>query len=122
MTASVTPINNKTMADLAKAQAAPPLSRWQRIKRIAIKFWIKGWGKLNFGIVNFPPMQLVDKGAHKFAREYIGTDVRIKLSLYERLQLIISGRLVIRQSMLTWPKVKRSMSKTAISVLPPGIE
>lgn len=120
MQSNVHPIN-KTMADIAKAFAP---TRWQKIKVIFLRFYIKAWAKLGFGICAFPTMVITEseKGCNKFARDYLGTDVRVKLRLYERLQLIISGRLVIRQSMATWPMVKRSMSKTAISILPPGIE
>jgi hypothetical protein len=99
-------------------EAFRALPRWQRIKHVALKFWIKGWAKLGFGICAWrvPPH---DK---KFARDYIGTETRIKLRFYERLQLIVSGRLVFRQSMQTYPRVKRSKASTALSILPPGIE
>lgn len=95
-----------------------PLTRWGRIKVIARKFWIKGWAKLGFGLCRYP-VPPFDK---RFARDYIATETRIKLRFYERLQLIISGRLVFRQSMMTHPRVKRSASSTALSILPPGVE
>lgn len=111
----VTALNQKAEQELAAFRALP---RWQRIKIIARKFWIKGWAKLGFGLRPFPRPPL-DK---RFARDYIATETRIKLRFYERLQLIISGRIVFRQSMMTHPRVKRSASMSALSILPPGVE
>jgi hypothetical protein len=109
----------KTLQDIARHFTDPALlTRWQRIKVIARKFWIKGWAKLGFGLRAFPNPPY----DRKFASNYIGTETRIKLSFYERLQLIVSGRIVFRQSMQTWPQVKRSKAMTAMSILPPGIE
>jgi hypothetical protein len=115
---AATPVAQRVEAARLEREAFRALPRWQRIKHVALKFWIKGWAKLGFGICAWrvPPH---DK---KFARDYIGTETRIKLRFYERLQLIVSGRLVFRQSMQTYPRVKRSKASTALSILPPGIE
>ncbi len=111
----VVAMNQRAEAERAAFRALP---RLERLRIVTRKFWIKGWAKLGFGVCNWPHPPH-DK---KFVRDYLGTETRIKLRLYERLQLIISGRLVLRSTMQTHPKVKRSRSMVALSIMPPGVE
>lgn len=81
---------------------------------------LRFWQKLGFGDVVFPefaPDEMPD-----FAEDVHIIAVTIRLTPLSRIRTLLSGKLIVRTSIKTFPVVERSVARTNVGCLPPGTQ
>jgi hypothetical protein len=83
------------------------------------------WHRLGFGMAYVPPPD-EDQERHLSEQGYcegaLVTDTFAHLDWKDRLRLLVSGRLMVHVRTQTDVMVRKSMSQSAVRVLPPGFK
>jgi hypothetical protein len=79
---------------------------------------LRFWQRLGFGDVVFPDFAPGEPPGFAEEKHIIG--VTIRLTPASRIRALVSGRMIIRTSIKTFPVVERSVARTNVSILPPG--
>lgn len=79
---------------------------------------LRFWQKLGFGDVIFPEFKPGEFPDFADATHIIA--VTVHLTPLSRVRALMSGKLIVRTSIKTFPVVERSVARTNVGCLPPG--